>query len=103
VLLEAQATGQEGVADEPEGEVVAAVEVEAAEAAHVLEVVAVGAEEGVVLLGDVVERALERATRRWLGPRQRASGPVAVSARGRRLGARARPRRRIIPAACRRR
>jgi hypothetical protein len=32
VLLEAQATGQERVADEPEGEVVAAVEVEAAEA-----------------------------------------------------------------------
>ncbi|MEZ4447867.1 MAG: hypothetical protein R3B09_00220 [Nannocystaceae bacterium] len=37
MLLEAQATGQERVTDEPEGEVVAAVEVEAAEAVELVE------------------------------------------------------------------
>ncbi|MBK8265222.1 MAG: hypothetical protein IPK80_28315 [Nannocystis sp.] len=37
VLLEAQAPAQGGVADEPEGEVVAAVEVEATEAVELVE------------------------------------------------------------------
>jgi hypothetical protein len=37
VLLEAQAPAQRGLADEPEGEVVAAVEVEATEAVELVE------------------------------------------------------------------